>query len=497
MGSLILQPTRQYSPGPGYEQNVMSLLLNRGDIAGRGALMSGQAWGRAAEQIGNLAAGAVQQIHEQKAQKAQALAVNEALSSYNPEDPTASYRKMAVAVGPERAVKIMEGIEKARSMAVKSQQGQAPTINEFNTSLTGLHALAQSDPEFMPTHWNTVRQIYGPGALAHYGYELPEQYDPKVAQHLDSLAGVLDKSAATGQPLPVPQPDGSTKFYERDPKTKAWVEAPGLPTAAPKPSPLQHVETAAGIQTFDPAKGTLGPVIAQGKPPASLIVNPQKEEDTETNAQSMVDGRILPSQFSKRGSDFNHLLATADRKSVQQTGKHFNASKLVLDYEAAKRFIGGMNGPQMIRFKALATSVVNTMDEVKSLAEELKQGGVQKWNQAKRDTVLQVYGNTPQSALAARYVSAVNTLKEEFANLAQGGYAPTEDAWKLANQQINGNFGLKDMDASLTEAQRLINYRMGAFQELTPTFVGGQGTMGEALGNAAPAAPAPKKNPFR
>ncbi len=59
VGSLILQPTRQYSPGPGYEQNIVSLLLNRGDIAGRGALMSGQAWSRAAENIGNLAAGAV------------------------------------------------------------------------------------------------------------------------------------------------------------------------------------------------------------------------------------------------------------------------------------------------------------------------------------------------------------------------------------------------------------------------------------------------------
>jgi DNA-directed RNA polymerase subunit M/transcription elongation factor TFIIS len=72
------------------------------------------------------------------------------------------------------------------------------------------------------------------------------------------------------------------------------------------------------------------------------------------------------------------------------------------------------------------------MGDVQRLADQLKQGGVQLWNRAKRSTIQQVYGNTPQSALAAQYVGAVNTLKEEFANLANGGYAPTEDAWKLA-----------------------------------------------------------------
>ena len=70
-------------------------------------------------------------------------------------------------------------------------------------------------------------------------------------------------------------------------------------------------------------------------------------------------------------------------------------------------------------------------------------------------------------------MTAVNTLKEEFAQLAAGGYAPTEDAWKLANSQINGNYGVKDLRASLTEVQRLINYRLGAFANQRPTTVGG------------------------
>lgn len=129
---------------------------------------------------------------------------------------------------------------------------------------------------------------------------------------------------------------------------------------------------------------------------------------------------------------------------------------------------------------ALAGTVVNTINEVESLGQQLKQGGVQLWNKAKRNTILQVYGNTPYSGIAAQYVGAVNTLKEEFANLAQGGYAPTEAAWELANEQINGDFGAQDLSAALAEVQRLINYRRAAFEELTPSMIPwGGGMQGE------------------
>jgi hypothetical protein len=177
--------------------------------------------------------------------------------------------------------------------------------------------------------------------------------------------------------------------------------------------------------------------------------------------------------LSKRGSTYNATLARANKLSIAQTGKPVNLAKLQIDYEGAKRFVAGMNGPNMIRFKGLAGSVINTIEDVKRLAGELQQGGLQRWNAAKRGSILQLYGNTPQSETAAQYMAAVNTLKEEFASLVQGGFAPTESAFALANQQVNGDYGLKDLNASLSEVQRLINYRMGAFNDLQPQGLGG------------------------
>jgi len=229
-------------------------------------------------------------------------------------------------------------------------------------------------------------------------------------------------------------------------------------------------------------------------PPASVTVNAgriaEEKDDERINALSIFEGRSNPQQYSKRNNA--GLLAEVDRISMERTGRHFDLNKAQLDYEAARRHVLAMNSTQRVNFRTLAQSVLSTMDEVKAAAEELKQGDVQRFNRAKRSTVLELYGNTKQSAAAVRYIAAVNTLKEEYANLAQGGFAPTESAWKLANEQINGDFGVRDMVASVEETGRLIGYRVDAFERLGPSYIGGAaGQAGAPPPGGPPAAAGP------
>ena len=90
----------------------------------------------------------------------------------------------------------------------------------------------------------------------------------------------------------------------------------------------------------------------------------------------------------------------------------------------------------------------------------MKNSGVIPLNKAKLDLFIKLKGNTPEGQLATQYRTAVNTLKEEFANLANGGYAPTDPAWELANEQINSDYGVDQLLASNKEIKRLINYRL-------------------------------------
>lgn len=144
----------------------------------------------------------------------------------------------------------------------------------------------------------------------------------------------------------------------------------------------------------------------------------------------------------------------------------FDLSSANQEWQAATKQIQALNGPQMTRYVGLANSVVNTIDEVKSLSEKMKLSGIPLANQAQLAAYMQTAGNSPGGQLAARYIGAVTTLKEEFANLVQGGYAPTEAAFALANKQINENYGVQQMAASLTEVQRLIRYRLNAVPNL-------------------------------
>lgn len=189
---------------------------------------------------------------------------------------------------------------------------------------------------------------------------------------------------------------------------------------------------------------------------------------TDDMAEQLVRGNLVPSMLSKRTANYNEILARANAISMADTGTPYNAANMQIQYGAATRFVSSLNGPQLTRFRGLGISVVNTIDEVKTLANELDLGGVTWANQVELDAKLKLLGNSEQGQLVARYVGAVNTLKEEFANLINGGYAPTEAAFALANRQVNEGYGAKAMNASLTEVQRLINFRLAAFEQIQP-----------------------------
>jgi soluble lytic murein transglycosylase-like protein len=184
--------------------------------------------------------------------------------------------------------------------------------------------------------------------------------------------------------------------------------------------------------------------------------------------------------------------AELEAKGVDLTGRQ-------LEWTRAQKQIQSLNGPQMTRFVGLAGSVNNTIDEVRKLSDKMQLSGVPLLNRAKLQSYIQAAGNSANGQLASQYLAAVNTLKEEFANLANGGYAPQEAAWKLADSQINGDYGVKQLGASLDEVQRLIKYRLQAMPGMSaygpgadnPYLPGGGSTPEGAGGQSAPTSAPP------
>ena len=182
--------------------------------------------------------------------------------------------------------------------------------------------------------------------------------------------------------------------------------------------------------------------------------------------------------------------------------KGFDQTKAMLEYSRAQKQVAALNGPQMTRYVGLSKSVDSTIDRVNDLSRQMELGGIPFMNRLELQKYIQTQGNSEKGQLATQYQTAVGTLKEEFANLANGGYAPTEPAWELANKQINGDYGMKQLGASLGEVQRLIRYRLQAIPNMDTLgpgapnrYGGGQGTPAQqpAQTPAAPADPATLK----
>ncbi len=135
-----------------------------------------------------------------------------------------------------------------------------------------------------------------------------------------------------------------------------------------------------------------------------------------------------------------------------------------------------------------------TVTEIRRLTDEMKLSGIQLANYAEIEALSKAAGNTPQGQLATKYVFAVNAMKEEFVTLINNGYAPTDPAWQLANQQINSNFGVLQMNGVLDEAQKIVSYRYNAIPGLLNLGPGsanqytGQQPLGPMQENPTPSA---------
>ena len=199
-------------------------------------------------------------------------------------------------------------------------------------------------------------------------------------------------------------------------------------------------------------------------------------DDRHSLATMLVDGRMVPSQLNKR-SGYNETLAAADSLSRNITGKGYDATQAETDFKAANTWVAAANSTQRQRFYALASSVQSTLKEVMGYATELALGGLEFANRAKMQAYLKLNGNSPYAETVTAYLTAINTLKEEFANLVNAGYAPTEPAFKLANEQINQDRGYKSTNAALAELTRLIEFRVNGLQTIGVQTIGGPGTL--------------------
>ncbi len=330
--------------------------------------------------------------------------------------------------------------------------------------------------------------------------------NPHAKGQIAALTDWRDRIAQSTAPMKVGPNDTFV-----DPRTGQPIYQGAYAKGAGEIGPALEGDAARYLET-----GTLPPNMGRGMQGAAQATA-IRQRAAQMAAENGIDPSTLPEKWAQFKAQKGFMGQVADiaegiksgkqppvltglyglsgpvRQQLQKDG--VDLSKMQIEWDRAKKQVASLNGPQFTRFVGLATSVVNTIDEVDRLSKEMSLSGVPLLNKIELQSYIQTQGNTPGGQLATQYLGAVNTLKEEFANLAQGGYAPTESAWKLANTQINENYGVKQLSAGLHEVRRLINYRVNAMPGMAAY---GPGTADRYLPNNGPAKePASERAPAK
>ena len=213
---------------------------------------------------------------------------------------------------------------------------------------------------------------------------------------------------------------------------------------------------------------------AIGPQPKMQAQDPQAEESAQSIAQGIMSGRIPPdSKGLSRGGMWARVLPILEKGG-------YNVARAQQEWKQVDRTIASLNAPRMQQFKSLSGTVFKEGDRVKTLAAQMNMTGSKFINMADLWEASNIEGDSPRKALAQTYLTAINNFKENFAQLANGGYAPTESVWHLANAQLNPAFSVKQMNATIDEMGRAIKFRL----ENIPRF--------ETLGPGAPSRYAPE-----
>ena len=422
-------------------RNISDLILRQGDIAAQRAARSGEIWGRAFSDVGNIAAGAIQEHQERKAITKRGEALVDFISNL-PDDPEAILQRATQIFGPE-GVSFARNVMDYRSTVQKAQQGEAPTFEEFRGSAEGLARMYRDAPEFIQQNWGDISQTFGRGAKAHLGLDLqPEwqdDYGPALESFLPDKGGPQPGTFGWFMGLPEDQRAealGAREQWEGAGRAQASPAVGSFEDYltkrfGPQPTPQQITQAR---QTYE----------ASGRKPEQPI-----GEAGTTLAQGIANYGIRPSAYLLRSREGQQIMGEVMRLNPTYDQTKYDArNKLRADFTSGKT---GNN------IDALNTAV-DHLNTLKELGEGLQNSDVQMVNAAV-NKARTAFGDPRVTNLR----TAATAVESEIASLLKKTGATDQEinAWRA---NFSADMSPRQFTGAINTALRIMRGRERALQ---------------------------------
>lgn len=444
-----------------------------GDAQARAALVSGQAWGNAIQNIGQGVSGTLADFAQQRqeapirAQQAQTAAMqaevlSRQLSAMKTEDAHAKIGELA-------------GVVKA--------SGYDPATAEPIFRAIGALSPDYADP--------LMRSLMDPAQLKGVtdylltqspGYKAPQ--NEKLGPD-DVLIDPAGKEIARGLGKPAPAPSNPTEA------SLAMAAANGdqAAVAALEFMRAQRPEARAP----QPTEASLAMAAANGDKTAAAALDRMKAQrassagsvddgDAEEIANAIISGDQPPTLqgLYRNGGPVRAALAKAG----------YPLATAMTDWAATQKHFSTLNGAQQTRLRQAADTAMHSLDVIEDLANQWQGGKFPILNKAQLKLAKNGALGPEAQSIATQLEAQISDVTSELANVYMGGNSPTDHALTLAAKNLSADWTQKQLTDALKLSRTNLGIRLNSIKN---TGVIGASPNNPYVPQQTPTPPAPSQ----
>jgi hypothetical protein len=171
----------------------------------------------------------------------------------------------------------------------------------------------------------------------------------------------------------------------------------------------------------------------------------------------------------------------------------YDLSSANLDWQATQKNLATLNGPQQLRMRQAAMTANESLNNIEQLYNEWKQLGGATGFRLLNKASLAMSKNSPGriGAVAQALEMNIADLTSELGNVYMGGNTPTEQALKLARENLAANWNEQQFMEAIKQARKNLGYRLNSIKHSAPMGLGGPSRYAPSAPEAAPPAAQP------
>ena len=191
------------------------------------------------------------------------------------------------------------------------------------------------------------------------------------------------------------------------------------------------------------------------------------DDKTKALGDAIAEGRVPPSALGSRMTQQSRPLWEYLATKMDANGVPLDVAKMVREWEAGGKFLGAMNSRISIQQRGAAVTLFNTLDAydkiVDSVGSRVPQGPNRPMNE-----LIQVIGRNsnlygPEANSMLRQLSGADkTIVSELAQVLSAGGVPTDEARRLAAQEVNQYWGKMPVKKALQQIKHFTRLRLQA-----------------------------------